>query len=479
MDKLAQAMSYLESDEYEQAWTLLTELDAKKELDDEGIFSLGLAKLGMDDMDGAKQEFIKLIKKGSPYPYTDFALAQIFEKQGETEKAIYFYKRALRKRETFKDAKESLEYLNESKEIDEQSARIVELHPVKSTTKFSDVVGQKQAKEFLYSRIVLAMRKPELFQKHGKKMGIGVLLYSPPGCGKTYLARAVAGEADAYLLNARIEQILGEFVGSTEKNIHQLFQQARFNSPCIIFMDELDALGGKRSSMGGTSEEHGGSATMRVAVNQFLTEMNGIETNPEGIFVITATNRPWDIEPALKRSGRLGDSLYIPPPKYKERMASLKYHLAKKNHGFLNYGRLARATIGYSQADIEKICDDATMSPILKEHQAQARNKAQEEAGHFANPIKEHKLSTTNILMAIRNTPDTLDNWYIATRKEIIGRFDVEVVDRKVHQKWKSGDLEPDEKAQYRPMIKDIINNTRPITRMVKKLVRYTAIYLF
>ena len=181
-------------------------------------------------------------------------------------------------------------------------------------TKFENVVGLEDVKKYLYENLVLAIQRPELFKKYGKKMGLGLILYGPPGTGKTLIVSAIGGEAKAKVLIARINQIVDMYTGNTEKNLHAIFEQARENTPCIIILRRARRHGHKRSGGGG---EGGESSAMRLAVNQFLVEMNGLEENPEGIFVIGATNQPWDIDPALKRSGRFGDAIYLKPPSYR------------------------------------------------------------------------------------------------------------------------------------------------------------------
>ena len=143
---------------------------------------------------------------------------------------------------------------------------------------------------------------------------------------------------------AAINEIVDMYAGNTEKNMHAIFEQARANTPVVIFFDEVDALGMKRDGGGGGGDQSG---TMRMAVNQFLQEMDGVEKNPEGIFVIGATNQPWDVDPALKRSKRFGESIYIPPPDYKTRKSAFIYNTRKMPIGRINFGRLSRATIGF------------------------------------------------------------------------------------------------------------------------------------
>ena len=335
----------------------------------------------------------------------------------------------------------------------------------KSNMTFAEVVGEEKLKTFLKNNVVLAIDNPDLFKKYGKKLGVGLLMYGPPGVGKTYTVNAVAGEAHANVIIARTNQIVDMYTGNTEKNLHAIFEQARKNPPCIIFFDELDALGVKR---GGGDSGGGEGSALRLAVNQFLVEMNGVEKNPEGLYVIGATNQPWDIDPAMKRSGRFGDALYIPPPNYKERKHLFDFYTKNKPRKKINFGRLSRATMGYSPADIEKICDKAIMIPLLKEY----------------NKHVSTKLTTGDILKVIKgkvddNVGSSLDEWYAMVKKDVISKTETQVVDGKKQTTVKEGKLDAQEKILYKTMIKDIKKNTGGFHIFVKRFMRGFAIHFF
>ncbi len=278
----------------------------------------------------------------------------------------------------------------------------------------------------------------------------------------TYIVDAVAGEAGANVIIARINQIVDMYTGNTEKNLHAVFQQAREHTPCIILFDEVDALGVKRSG----GNEGGESSAMRLAVNQFLVEMNGVEANPEGIFVIGTTNQPWDMDPALKRSGRFGDSLYLRPPSYSERKALFEFHTKNKRRGHLSFGRLARATMGYSPADIEHICDRAAMKPLLHEY-----------------TYKKERLLTMHDFLSIlkdkESSGSSLDEWYAMVKKEIISKTEEQIIDGKKQQIVKEGKLDAQEKVLYKAMIKDIKRNTGSFHIFIKKFMRWFALHIF
>ena len=259
----------------------------------------------------------------------------------------------------------------------------------------------------------------------------------------------------------RIPQILGSFVGASERNLSFVFKESRRNVPCILFFDEFDALGTKRTAFS-TSDNVGGGTTMRLIVNTFLSEMNGVEKNPEGIFVIAATNLPYQIDPAIKRSGRIGDFLYIKPPNLKERRQLIRYYLKNKKFRHINVGRIARATIGYSCADIERVIDEATLQPIRDEHRTK----------------QDYYLKTTNILLEVLDKPSTLESWFFDTRKEVIGSWTTEVVNGKKMRNWKQGILEPEEQLLYRDLIRDVKWNTKPSTRFFKQFIRLFSLFI-
>ncbi len=340
-------------------------------------------------------------------------------------------------------------------EVSEGQIKKVKWH--KSNITFKDVVGMKKEKKLIYENIILAIRKPELLKAYGKKLGLGVIFYGPPGCGKTYFVNAIGGETNSNVLIARINEIVDMYAGNTEKNMHAIFEQARKNTPVVIFFDEIDALGGKRE--GGGEQQ----SFMRMAVNQFLQEMDGVEKNPEGIFVIGATNQPWDIDSALKRSKRFGETIYIPPPDYKTRKQAFMYNTRKMPLSRISFSRLARATMGFSQADIEEICDKAALIPAAEEDRSGRRRKIKMK--DFIKMIKTHG--------------NTLDEWYAMIKKEIINKTETQIVDGKKQTTVKEGKLSSEEKSKYKSLIKDVKRNSSSWYKTLKKIIRFISINLF
>ncbi len=202
---------------------------------------------------------------------------------------------------------------------------------------------------------------------------------------------------------------------------------------------------------------------MRMAVNQFLQEMDGVEKNPEGIFVIGATNQPWDMDPALKRSGRFGEAIYIPPPDYKTRKQAFIYNTRKMPLGRINFGRLARATIGFSQADIGEICDKAALIPAVEEDRTGRRRKVKMK--DFIKMVKTHG--------------NTLDEWYAMVKKEIISKTETQIVDGKKQEIVKEGKLTAEEKSRYKAFISDVKKNSSSYISFYKKTIRWFSVNVF
>ena len=223
------------------------------------------------------------------------------------------------------------------------------------TITFNDVGGLEDVKEEIMSRIVYPLKHPELSEKYGRKIGGGLLLYGPPGCGKTFIARATAGESGASFYNVKITDLMSPEEGVTERRLHAIFERASRNAPAIIFFDEIDALAGQRSSSGGGAE--------RRLINQFLTEMDGFEKK-EGVVVLAATNAPWDIDPALRRAGRFSEQIFLPPPDEAGRRQVLDIHLAGRPiDESVDSSVMAKMTEGFSAADLSLVCDQAAKIP--------------------------------------------------------------------------------------------------------------------
>jgi AAA+ superfamily predicted ATPase len=222
----------------------------------------------------------------------------------------------------------------------------------------ADVAGMTEVKQRLEAAFLAPMRNPDLRRLYGKSLRGGLLLYGPPGCGKTFIARAVAGELGAKFIAVSFADIIDMFVGQSERNIHELFDIARRNAPCVLFLDEVDAIGQKRSQLRHTP--------MRSAVNQLLLELDDVTgNNNEGVFLLAATNHPWDVDSALRRPGRFDRTLLVLPPDGPAREGVFRLHLRDRPVAGIDLSKLAGQTDGYSGADIAHICESAAEIALM------------------------------------------------------------------------------------------------------------------
>ncbi|MGW8763236.1 ATP-binding protein [Streptomyces sp. NPDC055815] len=260
--------------------------------------------------------------------------------------------------------------------------------------RLADVGGMEEVKERLEAAFLAPMRNPELRRLYGKSLRGGLLLYGPPGCGKTFIARAVAGELGANFLTVSLSDVLDMWIGASEKNIHDIFETARRQAPCVVFLDELDALGAKRSRT-----HHSG---LRNVVNQLLTELDGIASGAgnEGVFVLAATNVPWDVDIALRRPGRLDRTLLVLPPDAAAREAILRYHLRERPIEAVDLGKLVKATEDFSGADLAHVCETAAEAALLES----------------ARSGSVRLITTKDLLGAAKQIKPSTEPWFAAAR---------------------------------------------------------------
>jgi SpoVK/Ycf46/Vps4 family AAA+-type ATPase len=223
---------------------------------------------------------------------------------------------------------------------------------------FENVGGMERVKEEIDLKIIKPLLHKDLYKAYGKKIGGGILLYGPPGCGKTHIARATAGEIDANFINIGINDILDMWLGSSEKNLHEIFETARANTPCVIFIDEIDALGANRNDVNKTAG--------RTVINQFLSELDGIDSNNDGILVLGATNAPWYIDPAFRRPGRFDRIIFVAPPDDIAREAIFEIELKNKPTENIKLKDLAKKSKEYSGADIKASIDIAIEQKLME-----------------------------------------------------------------------------------------------------------------
>ncbi len=215
--------------------------------------------------------------------------------------------------------------------------------------RFADVGGMEALKEEIRLKIIYPLTHSEMFKAYGKTIGGGILMYGPPGCGKTHLARATAGEVKAGFIAVGIHDVLDMWIGNSERNLHSIFDQARRNAPCVLFFDEVDALGASRSDMKTSAGRH--------LINQFLSELDGVTASNEGVLILGATNAPWHLDSAFRRPGRFDRILFVPPPDAAARSAILRLLLRGKPAEEIDYDAVAKKAEGHSGADLRAVVD--------------------------------------------------------------------------------------------------------------------------
>jgi SpoVK/Ycf46/Vps4 family AAA+-type ATPase len=264
------------------------------------------------------------------------------------------------------------------------------------TVTLADVGGLDDVKQRLELSFLGPMRQPELRGLYGKSLRGGLLLYGPPGCGKSFVAHAVAGELGLSWISVQLHEVLDMWVGASERNLHEVFETARRASPCVLFIDELDAIGQRRTNMRNNA--------MRTTVNQLLAELDGTGASNEGVYVIGATNHPWDVDPALRRPGRFGHMLLVPPPDAEAREAIFRTHLRDRPVEGIDLSKAARRTAGFSGADIAQICESA----------------AEQALADSLRTGQVRRISMGDLEDAISNARPSTGSWFDAARNVVM-----------------------------------------------------------
>ncbi|MFH1722435.1 MAG: ATP-binding protein [Candidatus Altiarchaeota archaeon] len=273
--------------------------------------------------------------------------------------------------------------------------------PERSDIDFSDVAGLEDLKETLREEIIYPIKHPEISSLYQQTIGSGVLLYGPPGCGKTYIVKALAGEIRWPFINATCGNLIARYSGQTENNIHLLFEKCREfaklrSHGVILFLDEIDALGFRRDEMSS------GEAGYLMVVDTILSELDGISAN-EKVFVIGATNAPWRVDPAIKRPGRFDNCIFVAPPDAKTRKELFRLYTRNLPlSSDVDLEGFAEKTMNYSGADIKEVCNASAEIPW----KLAIKTK------------KARRIRMEDFNIALEKTPSSLLEWYVMVREK-------------------------------------------------------------
>ncbi len=313
----------------------------------------------------------------------------------EQAKAVEIYKNILALNPAFKDDElDSLRKGSFTAAAEEQLADIEAgfQEVERPKVNFDDVGGMQKVKEEINIKIIQPLQYPDLYKAYGKKIGGGILLYGPPGCGKTHIARATAGQIKASFISIGIHDVLDMWIGSSERKLHEIFELARSQTPCVIFFDEIDALGASRADLR--------SSDSKKLINQFLSELDGVQASNDGVLVLGATNAPWHLDNAFRRPGRFDRIIFVQPPDTESRESILRIMLKNKPVKDIDYASLAKATQEFSGADLHAMVDTAIESKLRES---------------FKDGIPQ-PLNTKDLMNAARELKPSTKEWFNAAR---------------------------------------------------------------
>lgn len=319
----------------------------------DGLLGAARVALSLDDLDGALARTTKLLQTVPEHAMGLLVRARVYEKKRDHKAARRDYERAIALDPSLADTTlwDAMVPAADEPKDEGDDFKKVEGSGREAVT-FADVGGLDELKDRIRMRIIHPFKKPELFKAYGKKAGGGILFYGPPGCGKTFLARATAGECGAHFMAVGLHEVLDMWIGNSERQLHALFDEARRRAPSVLFFDEVDALGMQRSKLT--------SGGMRGVITQFLSEMDGFASKNDQVLIVGATNTPWDLDSAFRRPGRFDQVLFVPPPDAAARSQILRLKLKDKPQAAIDVERLVLQSDGFSGADLEHWVDIAT-----------------------------------------------------------------------------------------------------------------------
>ncbi|QDU25923.1 ATP-dependent zinc metalloprotease FtsH [Anatilimnocola aggregata] len=402
------ADSLLQAGRMSEAETEYKELLAREPHNTESRLGLARCFLEQQKTSAALVIVEDMLKGNSCPPQARVLYARLMFRQGDIPNAVAQYKLAIEEDASLReeDLDEKLGIGPGFEESEVVEGRLREMAeptggggnvPIeRPQVKFQDVGGMDALKEEIRLKIIHPLNHPDLYRAYGKPIGGGILMYGPPGCGKTHLARATAGEISAGFLSVGINDVLEMWIGSSERNLHEVFANARDNKPCVLFFDEVDALGARRSDL-----KHSAG---RQLTNQFLSEMDGIDATNEGVLILAATNSPWHIDPAFRRPGRFDRILFVPPPDLAARAAILEILLRGKPCDRIDFLSIAKKCEQFSGADLKAVVDLAIEAKL-------------QEALKAGMP---KPLTTADLLAAAPKQRSTTKEWFSTARNHAL-----------------------------------------------------------
>jgi len=333
---------------------------------------------------------IEDLLKNKNMPENVFILySKLLMRIGNTKEAIKEYKKAFNSHESIED--ENNFSFDENEVIESKNQNHNKIKFEKPFINFNDVGGMDNLKDEIKMKIIYPLQHEELYKAYGKSIGGGILIYGPSGCGKTHIAKATAGEINANFISVEINDLLDMWIGQSEKNLHEVFEEARKSQPCVIFFDEIDALA-TTNPMKYTKD--------KPIINQFLSELDDLKYSNDEILVLATTNAPWHLDPAFRRLGRFDRIIFVEPPDLDARVSIFTVLLKDKPISEIDYKSLANKTKYFSGADI-KIVVDLAIEEKLKE----AIKKGSPEL-----------ITTASLLTAIKKVTPSTKEWFFTAK---------------------------------------------------------------